>query len=70
MKIKRGIPVSPGVVVREAFVLDTEEFLSIPRRTIDAAEVEQEIERFEAAIQQAVAGVRESQAQAAEKRAV
>ena len=47
MEIKRGIPVSPGVVIAEAFVLDTEEF-RIPRRFRDG-DAGHEIVRFEAA---------------------
>ncbi|MGE3854950.1 MAG: phosphoenolpyruvate--protein phosphotransferase [Planctomycetota bacterium] len=47
MEIKRGIPVSPGVVIAEAFVLDTEEF-RIPRRFRDG-DSSTEITRFLAA---------------------
>jgi len=45
VEIKKGIPVSPGFVVREAFVLDSEE-VRIPQRFIEPAEVDKEIERF------------------------
>ena len=66
MKIKRGIPVSSGVVVREAFILDTQES-HIPRRLIPASEIDSEVARLESAITQAIEGVRESQRQAADK---
>jgi len=52
MQLKKGIPVSPGIVIRQAFVLDTEE-LRIPQRFVESKEVEAEIERFGAAVQDA-----------------
>lgn len=48
MEIKRGIPVSPGIVIAEAFVLDSEE-VRIPQRTIPAADIPVNLERFEQA---------------------
>ncbi|MDP7034122.1 MAG: phosphoenolpyruvate--protein phosphotransferase [Planctomycetota bacterium] len=45
MEIKRGIPVSPGVVVREAFVLDSESF-RIPQRFVSPDQVDSEIDRY------------------------
>ncbi len=45
MEIKKGIGVSPGVVISTAVVLDAEA-LVIPKRTIPAEEVPAEIERF------------------------
>jgi phosphotransferase system enzyme I (PtsI) len=45
MEIRKGIGVSPGVVISTAVVLDAEA-LVIPRRSVDAAEVPAEIERF------------------------
>ncbi len=49
MEIKKGIGVSPGVVISTAIVLDAEELL-IPQRFIDPAKVPQELERLFAAI--------------------
>ena len=49
MELKKGIPVSPGIVIREAFALDTED-LRIPQRFIEKSRVEAEVERYEQAI--------------------
>lgn len=46
MEIKNGIPVSPGVAIAPALVLDSESF-RIPRRFIRKDEVETELKRFE-----------------------
>ncbi|MHC4840826.1 MAG: phosphoenolpyruvate--protein phosphotransferase [Planctomycetota bacterium] len=46
MEIKNGIPVSPGVAIAPALVLDSESF-RIPRRFIRKDEVELELKRFE-----------------------
>jgi phosphotransferase system enzyme I (PtsI) len=54
MEIKKGIGVSPGVVVSTAIVLDAEDLL-IPKRQIDAAQVPAEIERFQKAIADSIA---------------
>lgn len=54
MRELRGIPVSPGVAVGEALVMDVEGF-SIPRRVIPAEAVPEELQRLE----QAVAAVSE-----------
>lgn len=48
MEIKNGIPVSPGVAIAPALVLDSESF-RIPRRFIRKDEVETELKRFELA---------------------
>ncbi|MFQ5653407.1 MAG: phosphoenolpyruvate--protein phosphotransferase, partial [Planctomycetota bacterium] len=50
--MKKGIPVSPGVVIREAFVLDTEE-IRIPQRFIEKENVEAEVLRFEEGVRAA-----------------
>lgn len=52
MKLKKGIPVSPGITIRQAFVLDTEE-LRIPQRFIEEGRVDNEIARFEQAVRDA-----------------
>src|SRR5687767_15711288 len=49
MEIKKGIGVSPGVVISTAVVLDAED-LAIPKRTIEAGAVEAEVQRFRGAI--------------------
>src|SRR5688500_17150023 len=54
MEIKKGIGVSPGVVISTAIVLDAEDLL-IPKRAIDPSEVENEVNRFQDAIAVAVA---------------
>lgn len=54
MEIRRGIPVSPGIVVRQVFVLDSEDY-RIPRRFVADREIEGEIERFRQAVKAAEA---------------
>jgi phosphotransferase system enzyme I (PtsI) len=49
MEIKKGIGVSPGVVISTAVVLDAEDLL-IPKRLIRQDEIEAEIERFNQAV--------------------
>jgi len=53
MEIKKGIGVSPGVVISTAVVLDAED-LVIPKRQVDAAQVPAEIERLGKAAAKAV----------------
>jgi phosphotransferase system enzyme I (PtsI) len=53
MEIKKGIGVSPGVVICTAVVLDAEDLL-IPRRSVPPELVEAEIKRFSDAVSQAV----------------
>jgi phosphoenolpyruvate-protein phosphotransferase (PTS system enzyme I) len=53
MEIKKGIGVSPGVVVSTAIVLDAEDLL-IPKRQVDAAQAPEELERFREAIERSV----------------
>ena len=49
MEIKKGIPVSPGVAIKEALVLDSEEF-RIPVRYVPAKAVPSEARRFKEAL--------------------
>jgi len=49
MEIKKGIGVSPGVVIGKAFVLDAED-LVVPRRQVEASETGGEAERLGRAI--------------------
>ncbi len=58
MPLKRGIGVSPGVVIGDALVLETEE-TRVPRRTVPAAQVEHEIELLNGAFEAARAEVAE-----------
>jgi phosphotransferase system enzyme I (PtsI) len=57
MEIRRGIGVSPGYAIAEAFVFDREEY-RISRRRIGVREIDGEVERFHASILAAVAEVR------------
>jgi phosphotransferase system enzyme I (PtsI) len=66
MEIKRGIPVSPGVAIGPALVLDTERF-RIPKRFIGEGAYPDEIERFRAAVAAAAAEARDNQKVVAEK---
>jgi len=52
MQLKKGIPVSPGIAIRQAFVLDTEE-LRIPQRFVEKKDVDSEVERYEQAVRDA-----------------
>jgi phosphotransferase system enzyme I (PtsI) len=61
MEIRKGIAVSPGVAIAPAIVLDSEQF-RIPRRNIEAAEIEAELARFQGATERAQAEVRELRA--------
>jgi phosphotransferase system enzyme I (PtsI) len=60
MEIKRGIPVSPGVAIGPALVLDTEGF-RIPKRFVEASQVESELVRLHQALAAAAQEVRENQ---------
>jgi phosphotransferase system enzyme I (PtsI) len=51
MEIKKGIGVSPGVVISTAVVLDAED-LVIPRRRSPPAEVESEIKRLQKSVEE------------------
>jgi phosphotransferase system enzyme I (PtsI) len=53
MEIKKGIGVSPGVVISTAVVLDAED-LVIPKRTVEPDHVQAEIERLGKAVAKAV----------------
>jgi phosphotransferase system enzyme I (PtsI) len=61
MEIKKGIGVSPGVVISTAVVLDAEDLL-IPRRQIEAAEVPREVGRLDVAIRKCIADLSELRA--------
>ena len=60
MEIKRGIPVSPGVAIGPALVLDTEWF-RIPQRFVDRALIEAEVARLHTALDGAAREAHDSQ---------
>jgi phosphotransferase system enzyme I (PtsI) len=60
MEIKRGTPVSPGVVIGPALVLDTEGF-RIPQRFVDRAERDSEVARLHEALKAAGREARDSE---------
>jgi phosphotransferase system enzyme I (PtsI) len=66
MEIKRGIPVSPGVAIGPALVLDTELF-RIPKRSIHENGVQEEVGRLRQALVAAAAEARENQEAVSQK---
>lgn len=66
MEIKRGIPVSPGVAIGRALVIETEG-VRIPRQFIDKSQIATEIERLQRALRDAVADARANQEAISEK---
>lgn len=61
MEILKGIPVSAGVAIAEAFIFESTENIVIPRRFIRADEIEREQERFFDAVQVAQQEIRDLQ---------
>ncbi|QQE12224.1 phosphoenolpyruvate--protein phosphotransferase [Planctomycetota bacterium] len=64
MQIKRGIPVSPGVAIYSAFVLDAED-QPVPRRMVAAGKVDDELIRMQKAVDDSISeieGLREQTA--------
>ncbi len=66
MEIRKGIGVSVGFAIGEAFVLDREEY-RISRRTLAAGEVEAETARLDKAVKSAVGELREQMALMSQK---
>ncbi len=58
MQILKGTPVSPGIVIGEAFLLDLEEF-RMPRRAVEPEHIEAEVSRFESAVNKVVSEITE-----------
>jgi len=58
MEIKRGIPVSPGIAIGRAFLLDAEG-VRIAGHFIEEVEVESEVQRLELAMDQALSQLHE-----------
>lgn len=52
-RLLRGTAVSPGIALGTAYVMSCADGTPVPVREIDAAEVESELERFEAAVERA-----------------
>ena len=65
MQIKKGIPVSPGVAIYPAVVLNAED-QPIPHRTVPAARVPRELGRFEDALEASRAEIQQLRDQTAE----
>ncbi len=61
MEVLKGIPVSTGFAIGEAFVLGNEESV-IPRRFISVSEIDDESDRFHTAVENAKEDIRELQA--------
>lgn len=66
MEIKRGIPVSPGVAIGSALVLDTELF-RIPKRFIQENGIKEEMARLRQALAASAAEARKNQEAVGEK---
>jgi phosphotransferase system enzyme I (PtsI) len=66
MEIKRGIPVSPGVAIGPALVLDTEWF-RIPQRFVERDHLQDEIVRLRHALGAAALQARDRQAEVSDK---
>jgi phosphotransferase system enzyme I (PtsI) len=66
MEIKRGIPVSPGVAIGPALMLDTESF-RIPQRFIEPSQVAEEVRRLRQALSLSAQETRENQAEVTNK---
>ncbi len=60
MEIKRGIPVSPGVAIGPALVLDTEWF-RIPQRYVEQDRLDEELQRLRLALAEAAREARANQ---------
>ena len=60
MEIKRGVPVSPGVAIGSAFVVETEG-IHIPRRAIDKSRTKDEVARLHDALKKAAEDARTNQ---------
>jgi phosphotransferase system enzyme I (PtsI) len=58
MQIKKGIPVSPGVAVTRAVVIDAED-QPIPRRVVKATQVPAELARLDKAVKESTAEIAE-----------
>ncbi|MEO0514552.1 MAG: phosphoenolpyruvate--protein phosphotransferase [Planctomycetota bacterium] len=64
MFVKKGIPVSPGVAICKAVVLDNED-RAVPRRTIPAALIDHHIRRVDVALEESIRQITELREQTA-----
>jgi phosphotransferase system enzyme I (PtsI) len=64
MRIKRGIPVSPGVAISQAVVLDAED-VPVPRRHVHRTQIAQEQQRVAEALTKSCDDLQQLRAQAA-----
>jgi phosphotransferase system enzyme I (PtsI) len=62
MEIKRGIPVSPGIAIGPALILDPEG-VRVPQRLVEACQVQEEVRRLRSALAAAARDARNSQQQ-------
>ena len=62
MEIKRGIPVSPGIAIGPALILDPEG-VRVPQRLVEACQVQEEVHRLRSALAAAARDARSSQQQ-------
>jgi len=62
MQIKKGIPVSPGIAIANALVIDARD-KPVPRRTVGASRVAGERKRLDAAIDASIKEIKELHAQ-------
>jgi len=60
MEIKRGIPVSPGIAIGPALILDPEG-VRVPQRLVEACQVQEEVHRLRSALAAAARDARSSQ---------
>ncbi len=67
MKILKGIPVSPGIVIGRVRVLDDAKGRRIPKRVIEPDQIDAEVERFETARNASIAALMEVHKTAAEE---
>lgn len=65
MLVKKGIPVSPGVAIYKAVVLDNED-RAVPRRTIPAALIDHHLRRVDSALAESIRQITEVRQQTAE----
>ncbi len=65
MRIIRGIPVSPGVAISQAVVLDAED-VPVPRRVVPRSEIDGENQRLADALAQSVADIQATREHVAE----
>jgi len=66
MEVIKGIPVSPGVVIGKAFVLE-DVLERVPYHTVAASEVPREVSRFDESVELAIKDLQADRDRAAAK---